>query len=132
MNRSTLKSLAIIIVTIILVPLLFMQGCRSLAKTMYRSMDCDQFNIDHIELRTGINVPKIERNYCTLEDDVRTVSFQLLEDDAYRTEYVADYFQWADSLYAAFGQGKHTNWSATLDTATNELTFRLQYTSYEY
>ena len=132
MNRNNVKSLAIIIATIILFPILFMQGCKGLARTMYRSMDCDQFNIDHIELRTGINVPKVERNSCTLEDYVRLVSFQLLEDDEFREGYIADYFEWADSLFYASNAGRHTQWSATLDTTTNELTFRLRYTSYEY
>ena len=37
-------------------------------------MDCNQFNIDHIELRTGIDVPQIKRNYCELTDTSRTVS----------------------------------------------------------
>ena len=55
-------------------------------------MDCDQFNIDHIELRTGIDVPKIRRKYCQLKDSTRTVEFEVLLNSEELKSYSAKYF----------------------------------------
>ena len=75
-------------------PLLFMAGCKTLTSTIYQSMDCDQFNIDHIELRTGIDVPKIKRKYCLLNDSTRTVEFEVLLNSEELKSYSAKYFNW--------------------------------------
>lgn len=112
----------------ILVPLLLMKGCQSFARTIYNSMDCNQFNIDHIELRTGIDVPQIKRNYCELTDTSRTVSFQLLKTGIDKKAYAEKYFQWSEgSLFVREGSNSDTRWSARLDTVTSELVFKLHY-----
>lgn len=91
-------------------------------------MDCDRFNIDHIELRTGIDVPRIKRNYCELTVTKRTVSFQLLLTGQEKTEYAEKYFQWSnDHLYTNEGSNEQTHWFASLDTLTSELKFELHY-----
>jgi hypothetical protein len=123
-----IRFLLTIITVTIAIPLLLMQGCKSLVKTIYNSMNCDQFNIDHIELRTGIDVPRIERNYCELTETKRTVSFQLLLKGQEKAEYAEKYFYWSkDHLYTNEGSNEQTRWFASLDTLTSELTFELFY-----
>jgi len=117
-----------IIAITILIPLLLMEGCQSITQTIYDSMDCNQFNIDHIELRTGIDVPQIKRNYCELTDTSRTVSFQLLKTGKDKKAYAEKYFKWSNgSDYTQEGSNSDTRWTARLDTVTSELVFKLHY-----
>jgi hypothetical protein len=122
------RNLLIIITVVVAFPLLLIQGCKSLAKNIYYSMDCDSFNIDHIELRTGIDIPQIKRNYCELDEMKRTVSFQLLKTGQEKTAYAEKYFKWSkDHLFTNEGSNKQTRWFASLDTLTSELIFELHY-----
>jgi len=112
----------------LLVPILFVKACKSLVSNIYHSMDCDRFNIDHIELRTGIDVPKITRNFCELNDSSRLVSFQLLKSGTDKAAYAAKYFTWKEgSYFNAAGENQDTYWSASLDTTTSELVFNIRY-----
>ena len=127
-NAMNARKVIIITSLTILVPLLLMKGCQSFARTIYNSMDCNQFNIDHIELRTGIDVPQIKRNYCELTDTSRTVSFQLLKTGKDKKAYAEKYFRWSEgSLFVQEGSNSDTRWSARLDTVTSELVFKLHY-----
>ena len=127
-NAMNARKVIIITSLTILVPLLLMKGCQSFARTMYNSMDCNQFNIDHIELRTGIDVPQIKRNYCELTDTSRTVSFQRLKTGKDKKAYAEKYFRWSKgSLFVQEGSNSDTRWSAQLDTVTSELVFKLHY-----
>lgn len=122
------RKVVIINLLTILIPLLLMKSCQSFARTIYNSMDCNQFNIDHIELRTGIDVPQVERNYCNLTDTSRTVSFQLLKTGDDKRVYAEKYFKWSKgSLFNQKGSNSDTRWSARLDTVTSELVFKLHY-----
>lgn len=122
------RHLLIIIAVIIVIPILLMQGCRSLVKNIYNSMDCNQFNIDHIELRTGIDIPQITRNYCELTETKRTASFQLLKTGQEKAAYAEKYFHWSEGhLFTNEGSNADTRWFASLDTLTSELIFELYY-----
>ena len=121
------KTILFLLGAIVGIPLLFMVGCKSLVKTIYQSMDCDQFNIDHIELRTGIDVPKIERKYCQLNDSTRTVEFEVLLNSKELKSYSAKYFNWDAPLFTAEGGRRDTKWQASLDTSTRALIFNIHY-----
>jgi hypothetical protein len=121
------KTILFLLGAIVGIPLLFMVGCKSLVKTIYQSMDCDQFNIDHIELRTGINIPSVQRNYCELIDSVRSVSFQVLLNAEELEIYSAKYFEWNAPVFTAEGERSDTRWEASLDTSSRALNFNLYY-----
>ena len=128
MKRNKTARILLIIAIIFAIPLLLVKGCQSLAKEMYWSMDCDQFNIDHIELRTGIDIPKITRNYCELSPTQRKVSFELHKSGKDKAQYAAKYFDYSgDHLFSASGTRKDHQWFTTLDTTTNELIFIIHY-----
>ena len=126
-RTTKIKTILILIGAIIGLPLLFMVGCKSLVNNIYQSMDCDQFNIDHIELRTGIDVPKIERKYCQLNDSTRTVEFEVLLNSKELKSYSAKYFNWDAPLFTAEGGRSDTKWQASLDTSTRALIFNIHY-----
>jgi len=131
MTKETRKSLLIMLVCVVTVPVLLFKGCTSLGKTIYTSMDCDRFNIDHIEMRTGIDIQQIQRNYCRLSSDEREVSFKSLKDGASEMAYAQRYFTWDGTTFSAIGSNPETNWYASLDTISNELYFRLNYITSE-
>ena len=121
------KKILILLGFIVGLPLLFMAGCKTLTSTIYQSMDCDQFNIDHIELRTGIDVPKIKRKNCQLNDSTRTVEFEVLLNSEELKSYSTKYFHWDAPLFTAQGRRSDTQWEASLDTSTRALIFNINY-----
>jgi len=128
MKRKKAARKLLIIAIIFAITLLLMKGCQSLAKEIYWSMDCDQFNIDHIELRTGIDIPEITGNYCELSPTQRKASFQLHKSGKDKAQYAATYSEYTgDHLFSAKGTRKDHQWFATLDTTTNELIFIIHY-----
>lgn len=126
-KTTKVKTILILLGAIVGLPLLFMVGCKSLVKTIYQSMDCDQFNIDHIELRTGIDVPKIKRKYCQLNDSSRTVEFEVLLNSEELKSYSAKYFNWETPVFTAEGRRSDSKWQASLDTSTRALIFNINY-----
>jgi len=125
------KKILILLGFIVGLPLLFMAGCKTLTSTIYKSMDCDQFNIDHIELRTGIDVPKIKRKHCQLNDSRRTVEFEVLLNSDELKSYSTKYFNWDAPLFTAEGRRSDTEWQARLDTSTRALIFTIYYLANE-
>jgi hypothetical protein len=125
------KKLLILLGFVVGLPLLFMAGCKTLTSTIYQSMDCDQFNIDHIELRTGIDVPKVKRKNCQLNDSTRTVEFEVLLNAEELDAYSAKYFEWNAPVFTAEGERSDTRWQASLDTSSRALIFHLYYLSNE-
>ena len=121
------KKLLILLGFVVGLPLLFMAGCKTLTSTIYQSMDCDQFNIDHIELRTGIDVPKVKRKNCQLNDSTRTVEFEVLLNAEELDAYSAKYFEWNAPVFTAEGERSDTRWEASLDTSSRALNFNLYY-----
>lgn len=117
----------LIIALIFAIPLLFIKGCQSLTHTIYWSMDCDQFNIDHIEVRTGIDIPKVTTKKCSLTEKQRITDFNIELDEHALSAYANKHFTFIDSLYFASGVQEHHLWFATLDTANSVLHFELQY-----
>jgi len=112
---------------LLLLTLLFFQGCRGLSRTIYNSMDCDRFNIDHIELRTGINIPSVTRLDCQIEDNQRIAEFDVHISGEDKKQYARRYFKWNGIIYYAQGKDPNTEWSASYDTLTNRLQLQLDY-----
>lgn len=123
-----MKKVLYIIIGAVAFLFLLGSGCRGLARTMYNSMDCNRFNIDHIELRTGINITDTDSLlYCELSDYQRRTAYVLNPKAVDFSNYAPKYFRYVDSSYIATGADEHTIWSATLDTNTRIITFDLQY-----
>lgn len=55
-------------------------GFYGVSKMIYNSCSCEQFNIDNIELRTGINIPSIKDTECTYDEITKTKKATFLID----------------------------------------------------
>lgn len=67
-----MKKGIIIISSIVLFFVLAGFGFYGFSKMIYNSCDCERFNIDNIELRTGINIPSISNVDCTYDEITKT------------------------------------------------------------
>jgi hypothetical protein len=104
-------------------------GLKSLVGSIYDSRSCQQYNIDNIELRTGMDVPKVASVDCSCKDNVKTSSFVLDTSKFDLDDYIrkSKLIRLSDNTYAANGENEDTRWRATLDPRTVELSFRLEY-----
>jgi len=67
-----MKKIFLIISAIVLFFTLAGFGFYGFSKMIYNSCDCESFNIDNIELRTGINIPKIKNVDCNYNENTKT------------------------------------------------------------
>jgi len=103
-------------------------GIYLLSQVAYNSTGCQQFNIDNIEVRTGIDIPAVTNKVgCHSDGRIKTTSFVI-------KEYVdlADYIQKNDFIknknsYENKGENATSKWTATLDLETSVLSVQILY-----
>ena len=123
-----MKKLGIILGSIALLILLFMAGCRALIYTIGNSNTCEQFNIDNIELRTGIDIPATTNVDCIYNDGIKDVVFTLDTNEVVIPEYLSrNKFEQSGGKFVNNGEKKRTKWEATYDKKRAELTMHLVY-----
>ncbi len=120
----------------ILIPVLFvgfilagMGLIKLLLNHIYDRQDCERFNIDNIECRTGINIPEVLDAECDCEDNVKTSCFVIDTKHTDLEKYIVRHgFQKVDKQFAeAKGSDENTEWSATLDYTSGDLYFLINY-----
>lgn len=118
------------IASVALVLVLGAAGCKSLISHIYNRVDCEQFNIDNVEVRTGINIPSITKVDCECNEakTVKTNTFILNADLVDMTDYVSkNKFILEDGQYRNIGKRDDTEWEAILNTETSELKVVIKY-----
>lgn len=103
-------------------------GFDQLSNSIYHHTDCERFNIDHIELRTGINIPAVTSSVCDFDavQNRKVSSFTLAEIAI--DEYAArNHFEQVAGKYTRSGSGPAHQWEAELDPETNILTVKIAY-----
>ena len=90
--------------------------------------DCEQFNIDNIELRTGIDIPPVtEKVDCQSDGTIKTSSFIIEESVDLMAYLEKNKFEKNDSLYTVVGTNDGSEWNATVNSRTRVLNVRLVY-----
>ncbi len=108
--------------------LLFMGACRLLNKQIFSHQDCKRFNIDNIEVRTGIDIPEVKNSSCKCADGTKDAEFTLKLKPEDIDRYVSrNKFELKDSLYINSNEDEYTKWFATLDLATQKLKVHIDY-----
>lgn len=124
--KSVFKSV-IIILLFALSPIICYKSCSSF---IYNQETCAQFNIDNIELRTGIDIPKITDVICDYKAtektkvSVFTLNHLTLNFDYYitRNKFVKE-----GDFYVNRGERADTKWDARLNEENMKLTVSLVY-----
>ncbi len=119
-------------ILIILVTIIFFgfTGIKSFTNHIYNRTDCEQMNIDNIELRTGIDIPAVSKVVCEFKTaEQRKVSVFTLDKEQVDLAYYTnrnDFIQ-KGNQYIKSGERADTKWVASLDATTWELTVSVQY-----
>lgn len=107
-------------------------GFYGFSKLIYNSCSCERFNIDNIELRTGINIPKIKKVECNYNENTKTKKSSFIID----TEKVnlEDYIlknklvkSGSYELYIKSNDTENHSYKGILDKNTGELDIEIIY-----
>lgn len=121
---NTVKILGLIV----LILLLFMGGCKLLVREIFNRQDCERFNIDNIEVRTGVNIPAIIECDCEVVGNTKTSWFIIDSSKVNLNTYVTkNGFVKTDSNYTKVNRSQHTNWIASLNPKSAKLSFKIEY-----
>lgn len=124
--KILIKTLAILSIII----LLGFAGCKGMMNHIYNRTDCMQFNIDNIELRTGIDIPAVSDVVCDFKESERMkVSVFTLEKASLDLTHYIDRNNFVDqgAFYVNAGEREDTKWNASLNKENLELTVELEY-----
>lgn len=127
-----MKKILLIISAIVLFFTLVGFGFYGLGQMIYSNCDCERFNIDNIELRTGINIPNIKNVECTYDDKTKTKNSSFIID----TEKVdiEEYIQknkliksGTSELYVKSNDTESHSYKGILDKDTGKLAIEIIY-----
>lgn len=123
-----MKNLFIGLGAAVLAIVLLMGGCKALNTHIYACQDCERFNIDNIELRTGLNIPSVTAVECNYENNIKMAKFLLDVDKFDLSEYISkNELSLEDDMYFKRGEREDTKWLVALDAETAELFVTINY-----
>ncbi|MBX2874703.1 MAG: hypothetical protein KTR30_21450 [Saprospiraceae bacterium] len=125
-----MKHLVLIFASISVLAICAILGFRSMVSHIYNRVDCESFNIDNIEVRTGIDIPAVTDVECSCNEEktIKTSTFTLDVKQVDLDQYVSrNKFKATDGYFENTGQRKDTKWKAKLDKGSNELTVIVEY-----
>lgn len=103
-------------------------GLKLLVNHIYQSKDCARFNIDHIELRTEINIPEVISSQCDCNGNRRTTKFILDLEGHELTEYLSVHeFEPHQNGFLRTGESNDTKWRAEVEPNNGILTVDIVY-----
>ncbi|MEM1325466.1 MAG: hypothetical protein AAGI23_05905 [Bacteroidota bacterium] len=126
-----MKKLTIIAAVLLLGIGGLMSSYIGLSRHIYNRTDCERFNIDNIELRTGINVPQVLAEECACQTDgkLKQTSFVIDTSVVDINDYISSQ-NWSlssDGQYIASSINDRSEWQAQLDPQTAKLSFEIRY-----
>ncbi len=97
---------------------------------IYNRTDCEQMNIDNIELRTGIDIPAVSKVVCEFKtaEQMKISVFTLDKNQVDLADYTTrNGFIQKGTQYVKSGERADTKWVANLDATTWKLTVYVKY-----
>ena len=108
--------------------LVFMGSFKLLVRHIFNRQDCERFNIDNIELRTGVNVPSISDCDCRVTENMKLSTFILDTTVVDIGSYAeTNGFKKSGPLFKKSNETNKTSWQATLDDKKAEIRFLITY-----
>jgi hypothetical protein len=103
-------------------------GLYLLGYHIYNNVSCNTFNIDNIELRTGLNIPEVTQTDCVCDENSKLSQFTIDSEQVNLHDYIAqNNFVRQNDHYTASGSNPDTRWNANLDTANYQLSVMIEY-----
>ena len=125
-----MKILTKVLLIIGIIIFLGFAGCKGLINHIYNRTDCEQFNIDNIEVRTGIDIPAVSKVICDFNaiENTKTSIFTLDKTQVNLAHYAArNGFHSKGNVYVNAGERTDTKWEASLNKTTLDLTVSVIY-----
>lgn len=123
-----MKTLLFMVGGIVVFLFLAGSGFVLLKKHIYTKTGCRGFKIDHIELRTGIDVPAVASSDCECGEGFKKSTFVIDTVLVKLPQYIANNrFEPGNRGFSKKGSDEHTQWTSHLNTQTAELSFELFY-----
>ena len=107
-----------------------MLSFKILVSHIYQRQDCERFNIDNIELRTGINIPSTSDSDCSCDpsQNIKSATFLIDTQKVDLDDYIiVNNFTEEDGLYINNGDRVDTEWRTTLNKTTGDLAVFIKY-----
>lgn len=97
---------------------------------IYNTQSCDRFNIDNIELRTGVNIPEIVTSNCECKDNNKISKFIIDSVKVDLDDYISkNEFTRIGNLYVKENDNSNSTYKVTFEKQTAELIINLTYKS---
>ena len=98
------------------------------ARHIYNTQSCAVFNIDNIELRTGIDVPEITSSDCEYNGNTKVSRFIIDTEKVDLDQYITkNKLTYNDGLYIKENDNKNSTYKVVFNKKTAELTVNLTY-----
>lgn len=95
---------------------------------IYNTNSCKAFNIDNIELRTGVNIPKVTSSECQCTNNTKVSKFIIDTEHLDVNDYLyKNKLQRVDSLYIKENDNENSMYKVVFNKETSELIVNLTY-----
>jgi len=119
-----------IVLSIVLFFVLVVVSFKLLSGHIYDRKDCKRFNIDNLEVRTGVDVPKVVNgnSNCECDGNVKESSFTLdIEDNNVMSYLTRNSFKKVSDYYQNKGINEDTKWEVIFNPENKKLSFVVEY-----
>lgn len=120
---------AIIITGIlILCGISFVGAVHLFGRYIYNTRSCKAFNIDNIELRTGVNIPKVTSTECQCTNDTKVSKFIIDTEQLDVNDYIKrNNLKFVENLYIKENDNENSTYKVVFNKETAELIVNLTY-----
>lgn len=121
------KLLIVILISVLIIMTLY--GLLHLyGRQIYNTKSCELYNIDNIELRTGVDIPEVISTDCKCENNTKVSKFILDTAQVDLDRYISrNDFKRIDSLYVKENDTKTSKYRVVFNKTTAELIVNLTY-----
>nr|WP_321228466.1 hypothetical protein [uncultured Psychroserpens sp.] len=103
-------------------------GLHFFGNLIYNTQSCNRFNIDNIELRTGVNIPEIVTSDCECKDNNKISKFIIDSVKVDLDDYISkNKFTRVGNLYVKENDNSNSTYKVTFEKQTAELIINLTY-----
>ena len=123
-----IKKILIGFVLVLLLIGLFCGGFQLFGRHIFNTKSCQFYNIDNIELRTGVDIPKVIATDCTCKDNTKISKFIVDTNNLDLDRYVnRNGFNLVDELYIKENDNEYSTYKVVFNKKTAELVVNLTY-----
>lgn len=127
-----MKKITIILLTVALLIGVFFAAIYALSSHIYLRQDCEQFNIDNIEMRAKIDIPAVLDVNCRMDEatNIKYSEFTINQQRVNLEDYIVKHqFKSQGELYTRKGSQEDTDWEMTLDKNSGKMSIKITYKS---